>query len=128
MDILTALLFSDAADSFTRLFTEMNGWTIVLFVLGIIFCAIEACVPGFGFFGIAGSIMIAAGIVVRMIFGGDLYMLLYMVLIALVLFCLMFFVASYTQRTARQNGYIQRGYGRTRGQDRRHPRFFVTCW
>ncbi len=90
MDILTALLFSDAADSFTRLFTEMNGWTIVLFVLGIIFCAIEACVPGFGFFGIAGSIMIAAGIVVRMIFGGDLYMLLYMVLIALVLFCLLF--------------------------------------
>ncbi len=101
MDILTALLFSDAADSFTRLFTEMNGWTIVLFVLGIIFCAIEACVPGFGFFGIAGSIMIAAGIVVRMIFGGDLYMLLYMVLIALVLFCLLFFVASLLIRKGR---------------------------
>lgn len=101
MNILTALLLDAAGDSFVRLFTEMNGWTIVLFVLGIIFCAIEACVPGFGFFGIAGTVMIVAGIVVRMIFGGDLYMLLYMVLIALVLFGLFFFVASTLIRKSR---------------------------
>ena len=95
MNILTSILLdSVAGDSFVRLFTEMNAWAIVLFVLGIIFCAIEACVPGFGFFGIAGSIMIVAGIIVRMVCGGDLYMLLYMVLIALVLFGLFFFVAS----------------------------------
>ena len=94
MDLLTTLLLDSAGDSFVRLFTEMNGWTIVLFVLGIIFCAIEACIPGFGFFGIAGTIMIVAGIVVRMIFGGDLYMLLYMILIALVLFSVLFVVAS----------------------------------
>ena len=72
----------------------MNAWTIVLFVLGIIFCAIEMFVPGFGFFGISGTVMIVAGIVVRMIFGGDLYMLLYMILIALVLFVLSFWVFS----------------------------------
>lgn len=94
MNILSTLLFDTAGDSFVRLFTEMNAWTIVLFILGIIFCAIEACTPGFGFFGIAGGIMILAGIIVRMIFGGDLYMLLYMVLIALVLFGLLFFLAS----------------------------------
>lgn len=94
MNILSTLLLDAAGDSFVRLFTEMNAWTIVLFVLGIIFCAIEACVPGFGFFGIAGTIMIVAGIIVRMIFGGDLYMLLYMILIALVLFGILFFVAS----------------------------------
>lgn len=101
MNILATLLADSAGDSFVRLFTEMNGWTIVLFVLGIIFCAIEACVPGFGFFGIAGTIMIVAGIIVRMIFGGDLYMLLYMVLIALVLFGLFFFVASVLIRKSR---------------------------
>lgn len=101
MNILTSLLLDAAADSFVRLFTEMNAWTIVLFVLGIIFCAIEACVPGFGFFGIAGCIMIVAGIIVRMVCGGDLYMLLYMVLIALVLFCLLFFVASLLIRKGR---------------------------
>lgn len=94
MNILSALMFNTAGDSFVRLFTEMNAWAIVLFVLGIIFCAIEACVPGFGFFGIAGTIMIVAGIVVRMVCGGDLYMLLYMILIALALFSLLFFVVS----------------------------------
>lgn len=95
------LLMDFADSSFARLFTEMNGWTVVLFLVGIIFCAIEACVPGFGFFGIAGSIMIVAGIVVRMIFGGDLYMLLYMILIALVLFAALFALASLLIRKGR---------------------------
>ena len=94
MNILTMLLEATAGDSFVRLFTEMNAWTIAVFVLGIIFCAIEMFVPGFGFFGISGSILMVVGIVLRMIFGGDLLMLLYMVLIALVLFILMFWVFS----------------------------------
>ncbi|MCH5159685.1 MAG: hypothetical protein J1F66_02415 [Clostridiales bacterium] len=88
------LLASAASDSFVRLFTEMNAWTIGLFVLGIIFCAIEMFVPGFGFFGISGTVMIIVGIIVRMICGGDLYMLLYMILISLVLFILAFWVIS----------------------------------
>lgn len=94
MDVLVTLLGSFADSSFARLFTEMNGWTILLFILGIIFCAIEMCVPGFGFFGIAGSILLLAGIIVRMVCGGDLYMLLYMVLIAIALFIIMFAVIS----------------------------------
>lgn len=94
MNIFSTLLLDAAGDSFVRLFTEMNAWAIVLFVLGIVFCAIEVCTPGFGFFGIAGAVLIVAGIIVRMVCGGDLYMLLYMVLIALFLFGLFFFVAS----------------------------------
>ena len=93
MNILTMLL-TTASDSFVRLFTEMNAWTIAVFALGIIFCAIEMFVPGFGFFGISGTILIVAGIVLRMIFGGDWLMLLYMVLIALALFILMFWLFS----------------------------------
>lgn len=93
MNLITLLLESTEG-SFVRLFTEMNAWTIALFALGIIFCAIEMFVPGFGFFGISGVVLVVAGIVVRMIFGGDLLMLVYMVLIALVLFVLMFWLLS----------------------------------
>ena len=95
MNVLTMLLDASAGDSFVRLFTEMNAITIAVFALGIIFCAIEMFVPGFGFFGISGSILIVVGIVLRMIFGGDLLMLLYMVLIALVLFTLTFWLFSH---------------------------------
>ena len=95
MNALTMLLeATGAGDSFVRLFTEMNAWTIAVFALGIIFCAIEMFVPGFGFFGISGTVLIVVGIVLRMIFGGDMLMLLYMVLIALALFILMFWVFS----------------------------------
>ena len=94
MNILTMMLAGSAGESFVRLFTEMNAWTIAAFVLGIIFCAIEMIVPGFGFFGISGTVLVVLGIVLRMIFGGNLMMLLYMVLIALVLFVLMFWLLS----------------------------------
>ncbi len=95
MTVLTNLLLEGFADSsFARLFTEMNGWTAALFVLGLILCAIEMFIPGFGVCGVSGTILIVAGIVLRMIFGGDLLMLLYMVLIAMVLFILMFWVFS----------------------------------
>ena len=95
MNVFTMLLeATTAGDSFVRLFTEMNAWTIAVFALGIIFCAIEMIVPGFGFFGISGTVLVVLGIVLRMIFGGDWLMLLYMVLIALALFILMFWVFS----------------------------------
>ena len=94
MNVLTLLMDSFADSSFARLFTEMNAWAIALFALGVIFCAIEMCTPGVGFFGISGIVLVVAGIVVRMVCGGDVYMLLYMVLFAIVLFVVMFVVAS----------------------------------
>ncbi len=95
MDILTSALMEAFADSsFARLFTQMNGWTIALFAVGLVLCVVEMCIPGFGACGISGVTLIVAGIVLRMVCGGDLLMLLYMVLIALVLFVLMFWVFS----------------------------------
>ena len=89
------LLASDFADSsFVRLFTDMNPWCIGLFVLGIIFCVIEVFMPGFGFFGISGTAMIAIGIVLRLVMGGDAWMLLYMVLIFTAILVLLFVVLS----------------------------------
>lgn len=92
--MLEFLLNTASDSSFVRLFTEMNGWTIVIFVLGLIFCAIEMFVPGFGFFGGCGIALLVVGIILRMVSGGDIYMLLYMVLIAMILVFLMCFVFS----------------------------------
>ena len=95
MNVISTLLLEGFADSsFARLFTEMNGWTIAIFALGIIFCAIEMILPDFGFFGISGIVLFVTGIVLRMIFDGDALMLLYMVLIGLVLFVFMFWIMS----------------------------------
>lgn len=95
MNILLNLLSEGFADSsFARLFTDMNWWTAAIFAVGLVFCIIEMCIPGFGVCGISGVILVITGIVLRMIFGGDLLMLLYMVLISLVLFILMFWVFS----------------------------------
>ena len=94
MNYLMLLAEGFADSSFVRLFTDMNPWCIGLFVLGIIFCAIEVFMPGFGFFGISGSIMIAIGIVLRLVMGGDGWMLLYMVLIFAIILVLLFVVLS----------------------------------
>lgn len=67
---------------------------MVLFIVGFIFCAIEVFVPGFGFFGISGTIMVVAGIVIRLLQDGDAMMLLYMITISLLFFFLLFFVFS----------------------------------
>ncbi|MCM1043248.1 MAG: hypothetical protein NC350_03445 [Corallococcus sp.] len=85
---------SNAWESFVQLFTEMTPVVAALFILGIIFCVIEIFVPGFGVFGILGTVMIVAAIVIRMLTGGDAWMLLYMVLISLVVFILCFVVMS----------------------------------
>lgn len=80
--MLLELLFESgfADSSFARLFTEMSPWAIVLFVLGALFCVIELMIPGFGFFGIGGIAMLVAAIVIRMVTGGDVLMLIYMLL------------------------------------------------
>ena len=94
MNLLMFLADSFADSSFVKLFTDMDPWCIALFVLGIIFCIIEVFMPGFGFFGISGTIMIALGMILRLIMGGNAWMLLYMLLIFSVLLVLLFVVFS----------------------------------
>lgn len=90
--LLTLLTNAFADTSFARLFSEMSPWVIALFIVGIVFCMIELLIPGFGFFGISGLSMIVIAIVLRMIMGGDALMLLYMLLLAAVLFALLFWL------------------------------------
>ena len=86
------LAFAAESSSFVKLFAEMNPWTIVLFVIGLLFCIVELFTPGFGFFGISGICMLVAAIVLRLIFGGDALMLVYMLLIVGSILVLLFVV------------------------------------
>ncbi len=102
--MLLSLLSDAFADSsFAKLFTEMNPWVIAMFVVGILFCAIEVAMPGFGFFGIGGISLVAIAIVIRMLMGGDALMLLYMVVLATLLFGLLFWLLGGIIRKRQKN-------------------------
>ncbi len=73
---------ANAWQSFVTLFAEMSPYVYALFILGIIFCVIEMAMPGFGVFGILGLVMVVLAIVLRMVAGGNAWMLLFMVLIS----------------------------------------------
>lgn len=74
---------------FVEIFTQMNWIVIALLSVGAIFVIIEVFVPGFGFFGIMGSLAIVAGVVVRICQGLNVTQS-----IALCLFVLSFFVVA----------------------------------
>lgn len=80
--MLTNALFASAGDSFVTLFTEMSALVYVLFIVGFILCIVEMFTPGFGVAGTLGGVAVTAAIIVRMVQGGDMWMLLYMLLIA----------------------------------------------
>ena len=52
-------------NQFCEIWTNMNWIAAVLLGVGLIFIIIEVFVPGFGFFGVTGSISMVAGIIVR---------------------------------------------------------------
>ncbi len=79
--MVTSALLSSAGDSFVQLFADMSALVYVLFIIGFILCVVEMFTPGFGVSGTLGGIAIVAAIVVRMLQGGDMWMLLYMLLI-----------------------------------------------
>ncbi len=84
--------------SFILLFSQMQPLVYILFILGIVLCVIELFIPGFGLFGITGIILTILGIIIRMINGGDVFMLLYMVVIASAIIGGMFLIISTSAR------------------------------
>lgn len=101
--LLTLLSDAFSDSSFAKLFTEMNPWVIAMFIVGVLFCAIEVILPGFGFFGIGGIVLIAIAILVRMLMGGDALMLLYMVVLSALLFALLFWLLGGIIRRRQNN-------------------------
>ena len=68
---------------FLEIFTLMHWVPALLLIVGLVLMIVEIFVPGFGFFGISGSISIIAGIIVRICMGLNLAQSLALILIVL---------------------------------------------
>ncbi len=71
---------------FLEIFTQMSWIPALLFGVGLVLVLIELFVPGFGFFGITGSLTIIAGIVVRIVQGLNLLQSIYLILVVIAFF------------------------------------------
>lgn len=84
---------------FLTIFTEMNWICILLFCIGLLFLFVEVFVPGFGFFGITGSILLVAGVIVRICNGLNLVQSLSLILVVvgaiIILTMIMIYSAQY---------------------------------
>lgn len=63
------------------LFSDMGLISAVCLAVGLVLCTIEIFVPGFGIFGITGTILLVFSLVFRIIIGGSLLQFIYMLLI-----------------------------------------------
>lgn len=81
---------------FLEIFTQMNWIPALLFGLGLVLVLIELFVPGFGFFGVTGTLTIIAGIVVRIVQGLNLLQSIYLILVVIAFFvvCVMVMIHS----------------------------------
>ena len=68
---------------FAEIFTQMGWLPAVLLAVGLVLLAVEMFVPGFGFFGVTGSISLIAGVVVRICCGLNLAQSLILILMVL---------------------------------------------
>lgn len=84
------MLLANLWTDFTNLFTQMHWVVILLLCLGIVFCIIEAIVPGFGFFGIMGILCEVAGVVVHAVISGSAFQVLCLALIIILIVVLIF--------------------------------------
>ena len=87
---------------FAQIFTEMGWIPAVLLAVGLVFIIVEVFVPGFGFFGITGTLAIIAGIIVRICQGLNVVQSLSLILIVLGFFV----VASILMVHSAQHGIL----------------------
>lgn len=71
---------------FVEIFSEMSWIAAALLFGGLVFIFVEVLLPGFGFFGIAGSVAIVAGLIVRICQGLNLLQSVVLILMVLVFF------------------------------------------
>lgn len=74
----------------STLFAEMGWVSAVLLLVGVAFASVEVFLPGFGVWGITGSICVVLGIVARMIEGASITQLFILIFIVLIIFTLLF--------------------------------------
>ncbi len=64
-----------------EIFTQMHWVSALLLIVGAVLVIVELFVPGFGFFGISGSISVVAGVIVRICQGLNLTQALTLILL-----------------------------------------------
>ncbi len=81
---------------FVEIFSNMGWIPALLLCVGLVFILVEVFVPGFGFFGVTGSLLIVAGIIVRICEGLNLTQSIILILMVLGFFvvCAMYMVYS----------------------------------
>lgn len=94
---------------FAEIFTNMGWIPAVLLCVGMVFIVIEVFMPGFGFFGIVGSILVIAGVVVRIVDGLNVVQSLTLILMVLGLFvvALMYMIFSAKYGVLGKNGLFE---------------------
>lgn len=99
--LLTSVFSAGVADTFVNelqyLFAEMGVAAAVCFGLGMLFLIIEIFAPGFGFFGISGTVLVIAGMVLRATdhgSGNPLFQIILMFLIILIVCALAFTIMA----------------------------------
>lgn len=86
------LLASNFWTELGNLFTQMHWVVVLLLCLGVIFCIIEAVIPGFGFFGITGILCEIGGVVVHAVISGSALQVFFLVLIIMLITLILFLI------------------------------------
>lgn len=68
---------------FLEIFTQMHWVPAMLLIIGVVLMIVELFVPGFGFFGISGTVSLIAGIIVRICMGLNITQSLVLILLVL---------------------------------------------
>ena len=89
---------------FATLFAGTAYISAICLFVGLVFCAIECFVPGFGFFGITGGILTVFAIVYRMIIGGTWWHLFYLCIFTILFMAIVIIVAVSSAR----HGFISK--------------------
>lgn len=68
-------------EEFAQMFTSMQWYVILLLCVGVVLVFIELFIPGFGFFGISGLTLVAAGIITHAVISKSIIQILGLILI-----------------------------------------------
>ena len=95
---------------FVEIFTQMHWVPALLLILGLVFIIIELFVPGFGFFGITGSLSLIAGVIVRICQGLNITqaLILILIVVAFFIFATMFMIYSVQYGILGRTGLFER--------------------
>ena len=84
------MLLASFGEEFINLFAQMHWAVILLLCMGVVFCIIEAAVPGFGVFGVLGIVSEVAGVIVHAVISGSPLQVFFLILIVLLVIVIIF--------------------------------------